>query len=235
MFALNVVTLAGRLGSDAEIKSLSGGNRVATFNLAVDRNVKGPSGKWKTETYWFRVVTYFPYLIDLLADTAKKGCPVLVQGALRARSWEQDGEKKHLVEVEVDGNGGVAFLAEPMSVNTVTLIGRLGDNATIRTLPGNKGSKIATMSVAVGRGYKDANGEWPSDWLRLVTFQPSLIDKTLAKQATKGRLVMVQGALRAREWEDTETGEVKTSYEVEVETSTGIVPVLEKRKEKANG
>ncbi len=234
MFDLNSIIIAGRLGGDAEIKLLSGGRRVATINVAIDRNVKGPFGKWRTETHWCRVVTFVPHVVDLIEEVGKKGAPFFVQGALRARSWEQDGETRHMLEIEVDGNGGVMPLAEPMIVNAVRLVGRLGGNADIKTLPGNGGSKIATMSVAVGRGYKDAEGNWPSDWIRIVTFQPSLIDKTLAKQATKGRLVMIDGGFRTREWTDPATGEIKTFYEVEVENSAGIVPVLERKKEKAN-
>ena len=234
MFALNVITLAGRLGADAEIKPLSDNRRLAVLRLAVDRNFKNGADKWETETHWFRVVTSFPYLIDMLEVEGKKGRPVFVQGALRARSWEQDGETKHMVEIEVDGNGGILPLVEAMDVNTVMLAGRLGDNAKITTFPGDKSRKLAAFNLAVGRGYQDAQGNWPSDWLRVVTFQPSLIDKTLAKQATKGRLVTVQGAFRAREWADETTGEIRTAFEVEVENSAGIVPVIEKRKEKAN-
>lgn len=234
MFTENSIWLGGRLGGDAEIRELENGRRVAMIRLAVDRNIKMPSGKWQTDTHWFRVVTYVPYLVDVLATEGKKGRPFFVHGALRAREWEQNGERHFLVEVEVDGNGGVMPLTEPLSLNRVRLVGRLGDKASIQTFPGEKARKLATMSVAVGRGYQDANGGWPVDWLRVVTFQPSLIDKTLAKQALKGRLVAVEGEFRAREWDDKETGEVKTSFEVEVETSNGVVPVLERKMEKAN-
>ncbi len=234
MFAENSIWLGGRLGGDAEIRAIENDRRVAVARLAVDRNVKMPSGKWITETHWFRIVTYAPFLVDVLATEGKKGRPFFVHGALRARSWEQDGERHHLVEVEVDGNGGLIPLTEPLSLNSVRLVGRLGDKASIQTFPGEKARKLATMNVAVGRGYQDASGEWPVDWLRVVTFQPSLIDKTLAKQALKGRLVAVMGEFRAREWDDKETGEVKTSFEIEVENSNGIVPVLERKKEKAN-
>ena len=126
-------------------------------------------------------------------------------------------------------------LTDTMNINSVMLTGRLGDNATIKTLPGKGGSKVASMSIAVTRGYQAPDGTWPADWFKVTTMQPSLIDKTLAKQATKGRLVVVVGAFRAREWADKETGEVHTSYEIEVESSTGIVPVPEKPKEKTNG
>lgn len=114
------------------------------------------------------------------------------------------------------------------NVNTVMLAGRLGADADIKTLPGNKG-KVASFNMAVDRSYKDAAGKWhtETDWFRVVTFVPSLIDKVLAKQATKGRLVFVQGALRARSWE--QDGQKRTSVEIEVDATGGITPVVEDR------
>lgn len=114
MFTLNNVMLAGRLGADAEIKTLPGDKgKVASFNLAVERSYKDRSGKWHSETDWFRVVTFVPSLIDkVLAKQATKGRLVFVQGALRARSWEQDGQRRTGIEIEVDANGGVTPVVE---------------------------------------------------------------------------------------------------------------------------
>lgn len=114
MFTLNNVMLAGRLGADAEIKTLPGDKgKVASFNLAVERSYKDRSGKWHSETDWFRVVTFVPSLIDkVLAKQATKGRLVFVQGALRARSWEQDGQRRTSIEIEVDANGGITPVVE---------------------------------------------------------------------------------------------------------------------------
>jgi single-strand DNA-binding protein len=229
MFNTNIVTLVGRLGADAEIKTLANG-KVATMSLAVDQNFKNRAGKWQTATHWFRVVTYMPWLIDtLLASEATKGRPMFIHGSLRARSWEQGGKKYSTVEIEVDHAGGIVpVVADSAPLNQVMLAGRLGAHAEIKTLPGQDGGKVASFNLAADRSFKDRDGQWRNvtDWLRIVTFQSSLIDKVLAKQATKGRLVLVQGALRSREWTD-QDGEVRTGIEIEVDGSGGISPVLE--------
>ena len=114
MFNVNTVMLSGRLGADAEIKTLPGDNRkMASFNLAVDRNYKDRSGSWHTDTEWFRVVTFQPSLIDkVLAKQATKGRLVFVNGTLRARTWEKEGEKRTAFEIEVDNNGGITPVVE---------------------------------------------------------------------------------------------------------------------------
>ena len=115
MFNVNVVTIAGRLGADAEIKSLPGDERkVASFNLAVDRNYQDRNGLWRNETEWFRVVTFLPSLIDkVLARQATKGRLMFVQGTLRARKWtKDDGEKRTAFEIEVDATGGIMPVVE---------------------------------------------------------------------------------------------------------------------------
>lgn len=230
MFNTNIAMLVGRLGADAEIKQLANG-KVATLSLAVDHNFKNRAGKWQTQTSWFRIVTYMPWLIDnVLATEAMKGRPMYVHGSLRARSWEQDGKKHSTVEIEVDNTGGIVpVAADNPPQNLVMLSGRLGAHADIKTLPGQDGGKVASFSLAAERSFKGGDGQWRNvtDWLRVVTFQPSLIDKVLAKQATKGRLVAVQGSLRSREWADPQDGEIRTSIEIEVDGSGGIFPVLE--------
>jgi len=113
------------------------------------------------------------------------------------------------------------------NVNVVTIAGRLGADAEIKTLPGDT-KKVASFSLAVDRNFKDRNGLWrnETDWFRVVTFQPLLIDNILANQATKGRLVFVQGSLRSRNWK-TGDGDERTAFEIEVGPDGGITPVLE--------
>ena len=234
MFSLNSALLVGRLGADAEIKPLANG-KVATLSLAVDHNFKNRAGKWQTTTNWFRVVTYWPWLIDnVIAGTATKGRMFCAHGALRARSWESEGKKFNTVEIEVGPEGGIVpVTADSLAVNKVLLLGRLGDQANIKISPSQDGGKMASFSVASDRSYKDRDGQWQkaTDWFRVVTFQSSLIDKVLAKQATKGRLVAIEGALRAREWADGD-GEVRKSVEIEVDGSGAITPVVEDQTER---
>ncbi|MEW5728056.1 MAG: single-stranded DNA-binding protein, partial [Pseudomonadota bacterium] len=106
MFNVNAVMLTGRVGADPEVKSLANG-KVATLSLAVDHNFKNRAGKWQTETHWFRVVTYSPWLIDNVVTTeATKGRPIFVHGALRYRTWDQGGQKQSTVQIEVEQTSG---------------------------------------------------------------------------------------------------------------------------------
>ena len=92
--------------------------------------------------------------------------------------------------------------------NYVELIGRLGRNAEIHDLATS--GRVANLSVATDEGYfSRQSGEWVDrvEWHRVVTFQDGLIER-LEEQATKGRLVLVEGKLQTRsyhkEGEDTE-------------------------------
>lgn len=231
MFNQNSIMVVGRLGAHAEIKALANG-KVASMSIAVDHHFKNGAGKFQTETSWFRVVTYFPWLIDnVVATEAIKGRSMFIHGSLRFRSWDQAGQKRSIVEIDVDHMGGIVpVTSDNAAMNRVLLAGRLGAHADIKTLPGNGGGKVASFSVAADRSYKDGRGELhkDTDWLRVVTFQSSMIDKVLAKQATKGRLILVEGALRSREWADG-NGEVRNSVEIEVDGTGSITPILEDR------
>ena len=62
------------------------------------------------------------------------------------------------------------------------------------------GTVVAVVFVATKESWKDADGEWQSrtDWHRIVTFgKLAEYTRTLAK----GSYVMVQGAVRTREFE----------------------------------
>jgi single-strand DNA-binding protein len=59
---------------------------------------------------------------------------------------------------------------------------------------------VVTTSVATKESWKDADGNWQSrtDWYRIVSFgRQAEFTRTLAK----GSYVMVQGAVRTREYE----------------------------------
>lgn len=81
------------------------------------------------------------------------------------------------------------------SLNEVTLLGRLGGDATVRTA-GN-GSKFATISVATEEAFKDQNGQWSykTTWHNLCLWGPEGIFPKLIK----GQTVMVRGSISYRE------------------------------------
>ncbi len=99
-------------------------------------------------------------------------------------------------------------------LNRVELIGRLGADVTVNHLV--SGGRVANMSIATDEGYIDRNSGNRVDkteWHRVVTFQPGLIDM-LEKHARKGRLVYVDGKLQTRRW--SKPGEDSDRYSTEI-------------------
>ncbi len=84
------------------------------------------------------------------------------------------------------------------TMNQITIIGFTGSDAEAHYT--KTGTLVVTVSVATKESWKDADGSWQSrtDWPRIVSFgKQAEFTRTL----TKGSYVMVQGAVRTREYE----------------------------------
>ncbi len=100
--SINVVTLSGNLGGDAELRSTAGGTFVLSFQLAVnDRQKDKSSGEWVDYTNWITCVL-FGNRAQSLAGILAKGTKVAIEGKLRWSQWERDGQKRSKIEVIVD-------------------------------------------------------------------------------------------------------------------------------------
>ncbi len=85
------------------------------------------------------------------------------------------------------------------SLNRVQLIGRLGKDPDERHT--NKGKKYCTFSVAVGRRWKDKEGELheETDWFNVEAW--GKLAEICVSYLEKGKLVFLEGALRTRRYE----------------------------------
>jgi single-strand DNA-binding protein len=96
---INKVILVGNVGRDPEIKSLPSGSRLATFSLATtDRRSKDENGNPRTE--WHNLVAW-GRLADVVEQYVTKGKQLYIEGQIRTRSWEQDGQKKYFTEIHI--------------------------------------------------------------------------------------------------------------------------------------
>lgn len=96
--SFNQVILMGNLTRDPEVRQIPSGQSVCTFSLALNRSYKGADGNWQEAVDYIDVVAWGP-LGERVAQYVTKGRPVLVNGRLQSRSWEQDGQKRSKVEV----------------------------------------------------------------------------------------------------------------------------------------
>jgi single-strand DNA-binding protein len=103
--SLNKVTLIGNLGSDPEVRSTTGGNRVATFSLATSRSWNDQSGSKQEKTEWHRCVvwnTKSSQLADIVERYVKKGDKLYVEGRIEYRQWQdKEGQTKYSTEINV--------------------------------------------------------------------------------------------------------------------------------------
>ena len=103
--SLNKVTLIGNLGSDPEIRSTPGGNRVAQFSLATSRTWNDQSGVRQEKTEWHRCVvwnTKGSSLADIVERYVKKGDKLYVEGRIEYRQWQdKDGQTRYSTAINV--------------------------------------------------------------------------------------------------------------------------------------
>lgn len=103
--SLNKVTLIGNLGADPEVRSTSGGNRVATFSLATSRQWNGASGEKQEKTEWHRCVVWnskVSTLADIVERYLKKGDKVYVEGRIEYRQWQdKENQTRYTTEINV--------------------------------------------------------------------------------------------------------------------------------------
>jgi len=87
-----------------------------------------------------------------------------------------------------------------MAINKVIVIGNLGANPVVRTLP-NSGQNVANFSLATTERFTDRSGtkQQRTEWHRVVAFG-ALADRC-QRFLSKGRQVYIEGRLTTRQYE----------------------------------
>lgn len=100
MAGVNKVIIIGNLGRDPEVRFTQGGAAVCNLSVAVGERVKKGEA-WEDHTEWFRVVV-FGKTAENAGQFLQKGRQVYVEGKLRQREYEKDGQKQRSTEVVAD-------------------------------------------------------------------------------------------------------------------------------------
>lgn len=96
---INKVILVGNLGRDPETRYMPSGGAVTNVSVATSKSWKDKdSGEQKDRTEWHRVV-FFNRLAEVAGEYLKRGSKVYVEGELRTRDWEKDGQKHYTTEI----------------------------------------------------------------------------------------------------------------------------------------
>ena len=109
---INRVVLVGRLTRDPELRKTIN-SAVASFTIAVDNRLKGPTGEKTTS---FIPCVAWNQQAENMVRFVKKGSLVGVEGRLNQRTYDsKDGRKVQIIEVICDS---VQFL-EPKGTNSL--------------------------------------------------------------------------------------------------------------------
>lgn len=113
------------------------------------------------------------------------------------------------------------------SVNKVILVGNLGRDPEIRSLP--SGDRLAQFSVATSDSWRDREtGERRerTEWHRVVVFNPHL-SEVAERFLRKGSKVYIEGALQTRKWQD-QSGADRYSTEIVLQRFRGELQMLDR-------
>lgn len=111
--SINRVIITGNLTRDPELRSLPSGTSVCELRVAVNERTKNnQSGQWEDRANYFNV-TVWGAQGENCARYLSKGRGVGVDGRLRWREWETDGQKRQAVDIIAEtvqflGGGGDA-------------------------------------------------------------------------------------------------------------------------------
>ena len=101
-----LVTIVGNLVEDPSLRFISSGAAVVNFTIAsTPRSFDKQSNEWKDGTTLFMRCSLWREAAENVAESLRKGMRVVVTGRLVSRSWDQDGTKRTVMEMQVDEVG----------------------------------------------------------------------------------------------------------------------------------
>ncbi len=108
---INKVILVGNVGRDPETRALPSGTTLCKFSLATteprfkDRETGEPHTEWHNIVVWGKLAEFCERYIQ-------KGKQLYIEGRIRTRQYEKDGQTRWFTEVHAD---------------VIELLGRRGD------------------------------------------------------------------------------------------------------------
>jgi len=97
----NAVQLIGRLGNNPENRIFDSGKQMASFSMATNESYKNSEGETIEDTQWHTIIAWGKRA-ELVAQLLSKGDEVALSGKLTYRSFEQDGQKRFVTEIQLN-------------------------------------------------------------------------------------------------------------------------------------
>jgi len=100
------ITVIGNLTGDPELRFIQSGAAVVNFTVAsTPRTFDRQTNEWKDGDTLFMRCSLWREAAENVAESLTKGMRVIVTGRLVSRSYESNGEKRNVTELQVDEVG----------------------------------------------------------------------------------------------------------------------------------
>jgi len=139
-----IITVVGNIVAEPELRFTPSGAAVANFTIAsTPRTLDRQTNEWKDGEPLFLRCSLWRQAGENAAESLTRGMRVIATGALKQRSYEKDGQKRTVVELDVEE------------------IGPSLKYATAKVTKANRTSKQGNGGGGGGRPQQDANsGRW---------------------------------------------------------------------------
>jgi single-strand DNA-binding protein len=146
MIGVNKVTILGHVGRDPEVRYAQSGLAICNVSVATSRTWKSKDGEKQEETEWHRV-TLFDRLAEVAGEYLKKGAPVYIEGRLKTRKYEKDGQDHYATEI---------------MATELRLLGQRPDGAASRSDPEDRPSSSSKPAASKSNtGFDDMDDDIP--------------------------------------------------------------------------
>jgi single-strand DNA-binding protein len=153
-----IITLVGNITADPELRFTPSGAAVANFTIAsTPRTFDKAANDFKDGEPLFMRCSLWRDAAEHAAESLTKGMRVIATGSLKQRSYEKDGQKRTVVELDVEEIGPSLKYATAK----VTKAQRSGGAQNSGGNSGqNQGARPAQSTNSGGWGGQPAGGGW---------------------------------------------------------------------------
>lgn len=147
------ITVVGNLTSDPELRFSPSGSPVANFTIAsTPRTFDKSSNEWKDGEALFLRSSAWRETAENVAESLTKGMRVIAEGFLKSRTYEKDGEKRTVIEFEVQEIGPSLKYANAKVNRTQRKDGNSGGQTSTQQWGGNQPAQQPAQSDPWGNG-----------------------------------------------------------------------------------
>jgi single-strand DNA-binding protein len=147
-------TVVGNLATRVDLRSVPDGTPVASFRVASnERRRDRATGSWRDGDTLYVNVTCWRSLAENVHASFGVGDPVVVHGRLFTRSWEKDGRRQSVVEME-------GYAVGPDLARSRALVTRTGRTDAADAA----GARVAVAEASTAAPDPDVHDTDPPPW-----------------------------------------------------------------------